>query len=66
MKDNCPYCKKNYCVAEVAFRNVECYGSNSFTVPCLYCGKIIDIYITRTTHLERVTKSYKKRADCDW
>ncbi len=43
----CPHCNKPTDAPEVAYRNAENYGSNSFTFKCPKCGKKVGVYIQR-------------------
>jgi len=56
-RNRCPHCKRSKCVAEIAFNNVETYGTNTFNMQCLYCKKMLRVGISRFVHLEFVEKS---------
>jgi ribosomal protein S27E len=63
MKIKCPHCNKADCVNEKAYRNAEVYGSNTFHLPCIYCGKMIQVTLVRKVELKAICKSYRKVSD---
>lgn len=66
MKDKCPYCKKLDCIPEVAFTNCEIYGTESFTVKCNHCKKVLEIYLSRVVEIDGIVKSNAKPSETDW
>lgn len=66
MVNMCPYCGKNDCIMNVVYRNVESYGANTFHIPCVYCGQMIDIEAIRTVKIRRITKSDYPRNASDF
>jgi hypothetical protein len=66
MKDKCPHCGKTNCVKEVCFNNVENYGSSSFHLPCLHCGKMIRVSLSRVVKLNYVEESPLPRDESDF
>ena len=66
MKDKCPYCRKTHCIPEVAYTNCRIYGNEYFTVLCVHCKKVIDIFMEREVRLLNVYKSEKKSDETDW
>lgn len=69
MKNKCPWCGKTNCVRSVVFNNVEQYGrsgSNFHSLPCLHCGKMIDVRIEKVMKVDSVTKSDKTHGEGNW
>lgn len=64
--DTCPHCKAESCIPEVAFRNVDAYGNNSFDVPCVHCGKMIRISLSRIVRVNSVRVSDKPRSEASF
>jgi len=63
-KDNCPHCGKNNCVTECAYNNADAYGSKTFNLQCVHCGKPIVAVIHRYVKLERVEKGDHTEHEC--
>ena len=40
----CPYCDKTFVIPDIAFRNIEYYGSGYCNIKCSKCNKVVQLY----------------------
>ena len=56
-KDKCPHCNRLNCIPGVAKTNCENHGGGTFNVPCLHCGRMIEISLARRVEVMSIEKS---------
>ena len=55
----CPHCDKQFDIPNVAYLNVESYGSSMFVIHCNKCKQKIRIYGKRQVKFTYVRKAHK-------
>ena len=59
----CPYCSKEDCIPDVAYTHAEHYGSEVSYPRCLFCRKVIQVYMIRRVTVEKIEKTGRKISD---
>lgn len=62
----CPHCRKKDCVRTVVYKNVRNYGSNTFDLPCVNCGKMIYVEVSRKVNIDFIGTSKRKISESDF
>ena len=65
MATECPHCGKANCIADVAYHNAEAYGSQHFTMRCMFCRAPIRVYLVRKVVCVSIDKA-PPDAILDW
>lgn len=62
----CPHCNKNVIIYQMAIRNCESYGSNSYNLLCNKCKNPITVYLKRVVKCGEIVKGKHDKNSCDW
>jgi len=59
----CPYCDKVLEIPEVAFRNIETYGSGYCNIKCTRCKKVVKVFGKQSVSFSNPVKTCD---ESDW